>query len=670
MAWKAINTGLAGDALTVYDVAVEWQTMGGIKAEMVAWAATKGGLFRSVGLESWTQISLPDPGSGVPVPYSLSCPKYQGDTVYVLGEVDGVGVWVMLTEDAGDSWSYRALGREGEWLPIGVGANDGVYALALSPDERYLYVGGAFTSIGGIAANYIAKYDRVDDMWEAMGNLDDWVMAIAVNDAGTVFIGGYFVQDGATVLNYVAYWGGVTWSAMAGGMNSGVLALAVSPSGTLHAGGHFDEAGGHNVDYIAKWLGGGWQSLGIAWDAGPPYQGGQGPDNDVYDIAFDSQGDLYCVGQFTYLSYPADHCWHIAMWDGLWWHDIAPLTYCDWTYSVIVDNNDSVYVGGGSSDIYGDPLQGIIKWEGGHGWSQVGESFYTYGIKDINALRVHAGDNTLYAAGAFIENAAQTRDFGKVASWDGGSWDDMDMGFDYYRAMALAVADDCVYCGGLFTENYDRDVMLNYLAQWELSVVEIPDVGYPHLMDVDIDGEYVYVSVLRSGYPVVLRVRANLASDITVYAPGSGTWAGVACDWYDADKLWVFGDLGVSSKVRRSDDAGVSTSDKTDSGWLELEIVSAIVPDLRSVGELAATLATAQDAWRSTDDANSWSKQGNTPFAARCLARELLKSYKLWIGRPTAGSNSLQRSGDRGSSWKTDSPTSTAGINTIETVVR
>ncbi|MEY4164713.1 MAG: hypothetical protein RL419_555, partial [Actinomycetota bacterium] len=44
--------------------------------------------------------------------------------------------------------------------------NNDVYAVAVTADNRYVYVGGDFTSLGGVAnANYLAVYDRTTEAW-------------------------------------------------------------------------------------------------------------------------------------------------------------------------------------------------------------------------------------------------------------------------------------------------------------------------------------------------------------------------------------------------------------------------------------------------------------------------------------------------------------------------
>ena len=173
-----------------------------------------------------------------------------------------------------------------------------------------LYAGGDFTTAGGVAANYIAKWNG--SAWSALGSgMDDWrlcaggerdhslrwgivhhggrgdgqlhrqmerqrlvglgrrgwttsVDALAVSGT-TLYAGGDFTTAGGVAANYIAKWNGSAWSALGAGMNNDVYALAVSGT-TLYAGGDFTTAGGVTANYIAKWNGSAWSALGSGMD--------------------------------------------------------------------------------------------------------------------------------------------------------------------------------------------------------------------------------------------------------------------------------------------------------------------------------------------------------------------------------------------------------------------
>ena len=109
--------------------------------------------------------------------------------------------------------------------------------------------GGWFTTAGGGAANYIAKWDGRS--WTALGSgMDDYVFALAVLGSD-LYAGGFFTTAGGSVALGIAKWNGSSWTALGSGMNSEVHALAISGN-DLYAGGSFTTAGGKASGYIAR----------------------------------------------------------------------------------------------------------------------------------------------------------------------------------------------------------------------------------------------------------------------------------------------------------------------------------------------------------------------------------------------------------------------------------
>ena len=126
-----------------------------------------------------------------------------------------------------------------------------------------LYVGGEFTTTGGIAARKIAKWDGA--AWSALADgLNGTVHALSVFDEdGTgpaLYAGGWFTASNRLNTFFIARWDGMAFSALNNGMNNHVRALAIFdddgdgpiPAG-LYAGGGFTTAGGLPSERIAKW---------------------------------------------------------------------------------------------------------------------------------------------------------------------------------------------------------------------------------------------------------------------------------------------------------------------------------------------------------------------------------------------------------------------------------
>jgi hypothetical protein len=94
------------------------------------------------------------------------------------------------------------------WNTMGTGVNSSVRAIAVL-NASNVFVGGDFTSAGGTTGrNYIAKWDGTN--WFALGTgvgaIAIIVSAIAVLDASNVFVGGNFTSAGGVSVNRIAKW--------------------------------------------------------------------------------------------------------------------------------------------------------------------------------------------------------------------------------------------------------------------------------------------------------------------------------------------------------------------------------------------------------------------------------------------------------------------------------
>jgi hypothetical protein len=202
----------------------------------------------------------------------------------------------------GSSWAPLASGTTGQ--------NSYVDALAMFDDGSgpALYAGGHFAAAGGVAANDIAKWNGAS--WAPLGSgVNDLgtptVDALTVFDDGAgpaLYAGGLFTNVGGVTADYIAKWNGASWSALGSGTNFEVEALGVFDDGSapaLYAGGSFITAGGVTARNIAKWNGASWSSLGAGMndyvDALAVFDDGSGPAlyaGGGFSLALDS-GDSY-----------------------------------------------------------------------------------------------------------------------------------------------------------------------------------------------------------------------------------------------------------------------------------------------------------------------------------------------------------------------------------------
>ncbi len=203
-----------------------------------------------------------------------------------------------------------------QWTPLASTMSGWVFALAVRPNGEVI-AGGNFTSINGVDANYIARWDGTT--WHPMGglanNIDVNVRTMATMPNGDVVVGGNFYTANGVIVRSVARWNGSTWSSLAGGMGdtfgAEINVLKVAPNGDLYAGGTFVAAGGNPANYIARWNGSAWSGLGSGMNA------------NVLSMAFTSTGDLIAGGNFsTAGGIPAQNS---ARWNGSTWSALSPI---------------------------------------------------------------------------------------------------------------------------------------------------------------------------------------------------------------------------------------------------------------------------------------------------------------------------------------------------------
>lgn len=148
--------------------------------------------------------------------------------------------------------------QTGIYSSMGTGISGGdVYAIVIGPDGL-VYVGGEFTSAGGVAStSKIAVWNPVTEAWATLSSVFTNVYAIAFSPDGLLYAGG----QSAAHVNDIAYWDGATWTGIAV-TNNTIFALAFDNNGLLYAGGSFTIMEGVGIDKIATWDGSDWADIG------------------------------------------------------------------------------------------------------------------------------------------------------------------------------------------------------------------------------------------------------------------------------------------------------------------------------------------------------------------------------------------------------------------------
>ena len=154
------------------------------------------------------------------------------------------------------------------WSALGSGMN-GLVSTLVFDNSGNLYAGGIFTTAGGVSANNIAKWNGTNwsTLGSGMNNVDLGIQSIVnslvFDNSGNLYAGGNFTQAGGVSANNIAKWNGTNWSALGSGIGAGgptvigptflsINALAFDNLGNLYAGGYFNRAGAITSEYIAE----------------------------------------------------------------------------------------------------------------------------------------------------------------------------------------------------------------------------------------------------------------------------------------------------------------------------------------------------------------------------------------------------------------------------------
>jgi hypothetical protein len=334
------------------------------------------------------------------------------------------------------------------WSPLGSGVNSGVTALKVfshGGGGPSLYVGGVFSSAGGIAAQCIARWNG--SSWASVGGglgNSPAVSSLAVFNDGTgaaLFVGGSFQNAGGVPASNIARWNGSNWSPLGSGTNIGyVNALTVFDDGSgqaLYAGGDFTAAGGVTANHIAKWNGSTWSALGSG-------MGGLGYNTSVESLTVFDDGTgaaLYAGGIFTSAGTVTAN--YIAKWDGSSWsalpseiHGFGADNQVFALAALEGSGGPALYAGGFFSSAGAAVTDCIANWNGSS-WSALGKGM----DGSVDALKVFddGSGSALYAGGSFTTVGGIPEK--GIAKWNGSSWSPVGGGTDG-TVHAMTIYDD------------------------------------------------------------------------------------------------------------------------------------------------------------------------------------------------------------------------------------
>jgi hypothetical protein len=276
---------------------------------------------------------------------------------------------------------------DGTWSALGTGIGDGMVNSLSVSDSGDLYAGGSFSTMGGVAAGRVAKWNG--SAWSALGTGVNSVVYVVHAAGGNVYAGGDFTSAGGLSASRVAKWTGSDWQALGTGVNSSVYALAADASGQVWAGGDFTSAGGSAASRIARWDGSSWQAAGTGMSAS------------VRALVI-AGGELYAGGAFTSAGGLSAN--RVAKWNGSAWSALG--TGVNSVVYGLASSGSKIYAAGTFTG--GFSANRIASWDGS-AWTSLG------GGLNGDAVSVSTSGGNLYAGGYFDTAGGKLRPY--LARW-------------------------------------------------------------------------------------------------------------------------------------------------------------------------------------------------------------------------------------------------------------
>ncbi|MBS0557826.1 MAG: delta-60 repeat domain-containing protein [Proteobacteria bacterium] len=266
--------------------------------------------------------------------------------------------------------------------------NPGSINALLRQNNGGIIAGGAFVKVNGQAHGNLLRLQSdgtLDNAWHPQ--VDVLVNALAQDATGNIFVGGVFSQvDGLPRKGLAKLSAGgsvdANWNPQltATPFNGYALALATDAAGNVYVGGSFSQAGGLARSNLAKIPGSGNGAADPNWNPGP--------DNSVYALATDTNGNVFAGGSFSNIGGGAHH--HLAKLSATGNGAADPTWSLYGTYiQALLVGNGWLYAGGSS---YLKKIQ-IATGSIDAGWNPNPDS-------SVNALALDSAGN-VYAGGDF-----------------------------------------------------------------------------------------------------------------------------------------------------------------------------------------------------------------------------------------------------------------------------
>jgi hypothetical protein len=439
------GTGPVDQLLVIGDTLLalgQFSSMNGVSANGIA-------MFHD---SNWSQVA------GGLYGYGLSAIPFNGN-LYVGGEFTQVG--------SAAAMAIASLSG-GNWTPVTSMVSplvgwESAEVRAIATTERYVFLGGNFTTITGNTCNHVAAWDKQLQSWTTLGSgVNGDVYSLAVQ-GDNLIVGGYFNHAGSIFANNIAEYNITTklWSAMGGGARRSVGAIAIDSSGGVYAAIYNPLIGNTYYDYLGAWDGTNWSTYGNGLNSG--YISGliwQGP-------------ILYAAGSFletddrTRVNYVAQ------LQDSIW---ISLNNGLNGEAGALVVSGDSLYVGGAFTEADGQVDTSLAVWNNTtQEWNPIGAAGFNGPVLTLAA----DGKGGVYAGGEFSEVAQVGR--GRLVHWNGSTFGSVSSGANN-TVEALATDETALYAGGWFTAVDNGTITSLHFAALDgagasVSISPLPDVS-------------------------------------------------------------------------------------------------------------------------------------------------------------------------------------------------
>jgi hypothetical protein len=388
-------------------------------------------------------------GNAVDLPVSAANITFTQYLPYVVGR-DGGGSISQPTTITTNYLIRRAASGAWDTMNGGVaGGSPAVNALAQGLDGS-IYVGGTFTTAGGVTTNNIAKYDPITNTYSALSatpGTNGTVNAIVIAPDGSVYVGGQFTTAGGVTVNNVAKYNPTanTWSALGGGtpgVTGGtpiVYALTLLPGAQyLLIGGQFTTVSGGAIANLVLYTIS-TTSLFAANVFVPPTVAGVISGGAVRALTYAPGYGVVVGGAFT-SPYSYLMTWAAAPGTPVF----APVTSGAGPNASVLalttGLDGSFYAGGTFTTADGLTVNRITQFTGG-AYQVVGSTGTSGSVTSLST----APDGTIYATGPTTIGPASAPS--GVAQWNGATWTPPNVITSAAASVALQTVDGALYLG-------------------------------------------------------------------------------------------------------------------------------------------------------------------------------------------------------------------------------